>query len=182
MDKNTNDATQKSSFQEIIKNLILSLLLIALIVGSFWLSYHIGKRFLFPAKRIPEPKIEIAIPEPPAPPVPAVETKKEVQKVEEAAKKPVETKVTKVAKTTKAADASMPAGKHYYKVQAGFFTNKSNALSLIKKLTTQGFSTYLNKLSKGWRVQVGAFKTKSQALSLQRSLGTKGFESTIVYE
>jgi cell division protein FtsN len=190
MENNNNDAPQKPGSQETAKNLLLSLLLVALIIGSFWLSYHIGKRFLFTAKRIPEPKIEIAIPEPPEPPAaPAVKPDKEIKQTDEASKKAVKPKAPTVAKTTKTAEApkktaskTTTASKQYYKVQAGFFTNKSNALNLIKKLTTQGFSTYLRKLSNGWRVQVGAFKTKTQALSLQRSLGTKGFNSTIIYE
>ena len=70
----------------------------------------------------------------------------------------------------------------YYKVQAGYFKNKSNAYSLAKKLKQAGFEYYLKKMNNGWRVQVGAYYKRYPAEVLQKNLKAKGFESLLVYE
>ncbi|MEE8638070.1 MAG: SPOR domain-containing protein [Candidatus Margulisiibacteriota bacterium] len=166
---------RKSGFAGLIKNLLLLLLLAGVIVASFWISFHLGKRILVPVKKIPERRIEVAIPEPP-PSIAAMQRLEEVMIEELEKEEPAEVVVAKPKPKPKAGAI------HYYKVQAGVFSEKNNAIGFAKKLRASGFETYIKKVSKGWRVQAGAFFKKAQALHLQNSLNAKGFKSVIVFE
>lgn len=164
---------RKSGFAGLIKNLLLFLLLAGVIVASFWISFHLGKRILVPVKKIPEHKIEVAIPEPP-PSIAAMQSLEEVSPpaVEKPEPKPEpEPELEPKVET-----------KHYYKVQAGVFSQKNNAVEFAKKLRASGFETYIKKVCKGWRVQVGAFSKKARAQHLQNTLKAKGFKSIVIYE
>ena len=85
-------------------------------------------------------------------------------------------------KVRKPSYSAPSSGSHYYKVQAGVFSSKADALSLSSELNANGFETFVRKTSQGWRVQVGAFQKKSQAESLRNSLSAKGFTATVFYE
>ena len=176
---------RKSGFLGFVKNFILFLLLAGIIIASFWVSFLLGKRILVPVKKIPEPRIEIAIPEPP-PSIAALQEFEEVLEKEKAESPQVtvgktEPKRVEEPNTTKETGYSQ-SGTQYYKVQAALYADKGRALELAQRLDASGFATYLKKANAGWRVQVGAFKKKSHALHLQRSLKIKGFESKIIYE
>ncbi len=173
------DIPPPNKFLKFIKGLFLFLLLIALIVGSFWVSFHLGRRILAPVKKKPAQKIEVTIPEPP-PSIAGLQSLEELETLEAAVKKEVpepEPEVEK-PKTT----VYYPEAQKYFKVQAGFFHIKSNALNLAKKIESNGFDTYVKKLSQGWRVQVGAFISKTRALNRMNALKQKGFTAIIVYE
>lgn len=154
-----------------LKNLFVALLLVGIVVGSFWISYLIGKKMLVPVKPLPKRVI-------PTPSITPEEVLKEVTT-------PPPPKI-EVAKEETKAPSPKPAVTeklHYYKVQAGVFKTKTEALSLAKKLDSSGFPTFVRKLENGmWRVQVGAFKTRNRAEILQGQLKTKGYSSTIIYE
>lgn len=168
-----------------IKKLAVFAALVLIVAASFWISFQLGKRILVPVRELPEPRIEVAIPE--APPsikglqetekisLPEVVRKEEKAKVEEKAPLAIKLPVHKVA-------ASRPAGKHYYKVQAGLYVDKGKAEELAEQVEAQGFEIYLKKVSDGWRVQVGAFRSKDEAEALQEALNEKGLKSQIVYE
>jgi len=177
---------KKGGFLGFIKSLLLFVLLIGIIVSSFWVSFLLGKRILVPVKQIPERKFEVAAPV--GQPTPAAlqrleevmleeEQRAAVREVEE-----VETEPVRIMEPAPVAPKPSAGEKHYYKVQAGVFSSKDNALALADRLHASGFATYIKKLENGWRVQVGAFYRKSQAQHLQGSLSAKGFESTIIYE
>jgi cell division septation protein DedD len=168
---------RKSGFAGLIKNFLLLLLLAGIIVASFWVSFHLGKRILVPVKKIPERRIEVAIPEPP-PSIAAMQRLEEVM-IEELEK---EEQASVVVAKPKPKPKPKAGAIHYYKVQAGVFSEKNNAVGFAKKLGASGFETYIKKVSKGWRVQVGAFFKKAQALDLQNTLNAKGFKSIIIYE
>lgn len=167
---------RKSGFLGFIKNFLLFILLIGIIVSSFWVSFLLGKRILVPVKKMPKQRFEVAVPE--SRPSPAALQRLEEVMIDEVKKdaSPVAVAEAEPKKVIK------PGAEHYYKVQAGVYSNMSNAEEFAKKLQTRGFATYIKKVSKGWRVQVGAFYKKAHALHLQNSLSAKGFESTIIYE
>ena len=53
---------KRGGFLGFIKSLLLFVLLIGIIVSSFWVSFLLGKRILVPVKQIPERKFEVAAP------------------------------------------------------------------------------------------------------------------------
>lgn len=48
-----------------IKGLFTFIVLLVIVVASFWVSFQLGKRILVPVKRLPENRIQAVIPEPP---------------------------------------------------------------------------------------------------------------------
>ncbi|MDD5382569.1 MAG: SPOR domain-containing protein, partial [Candidatus Margulisbacteria bacterium] len=154
----------------LVKNLLIFLLLVVVIIASFWVSFQLGKKILVPVKK-PEAKIEVAIPEPP-PSIAGLQKAGLLSKEAEQVAKPT---------AEKRVCAPAAVGK-YYKVQAGFFVVKTNANNMVSKLKSQGFDAFIVKLGRGWRVQAGAFKSKKYALERQRALKAKGFDSALVCE
>ena len=163
-----------------LKNIFVALLLVGIVVGSFWISFLIGKRVLTPVKPLKSEKVipieervmvieeevaeekPIVMPEPKPEPKPAPES----EPAPLVSPKPPEPQVSK-----------------YYKVHVGSFDNSSSANSYGSRLKSSGFPTYVKKLDSGiWTVQTGAFKLRSQAETLVSKLRAKGFESNIVYE
>ena len=167
---NLSDSIKKQSrLAEVARNLLIFLLLAGVIAASFWLSFLLGRRILAPVKKMPQEKIEMAIPEPP-------ESIAGLQAIEE-----VEAVIEKPKPAPQKKSYPRTSGR-YYKVQAGYFNVKSNAYNLAKKLRLSGFETYIKKIGRGWRVQVGAFRGKTRAQNLKSALRAKGFEAAIVYE
>jgi len=159
----------KPSLPGLIKNIFLFIILALIIVGSFYLSFQVGKRIIGSISKEPVKQIEIEIPEPP-------ESLQVLIKKEAEENKVGPTTVKKVYKT-------YSSGSHnYYKVQAGMFQNKGNARSLAQKLQEAGFSTYIKKTSKGYRVQVGAYTAKSLANKQMSAVKNKGFSAIVIYE
>lgn len=163
-----------------LKGLLTFLVLVAVVVASFWVSFRLGKSILMPVKKAPERKIEAAIPEAPA-------SIKALQRLQEAmsaeARKAAKPQLRAVRKPLcRVQKRKAAAGKGYYKVQAGWFADKEKAAELAGKLKDSGFEVYQRKVSGGWRVQAGAYKTKSTAEVLRKKLKDKGFDSSLIYE
>jgi hypothetical protein len=167
-------------FLAFLKHSILLVLLVGVIVSSFWVSFNLGKRLLVPVKKMPERNIEVALPEPLA----AIAVLEEFEEVAVVAEEELLPVVEVVQPKPKPAvkKAAVPSGTKYYKIQAGVFSDKANAYSQAQKLRVSGFDTFIRKVSQGWRVQAGAYFNKKWALNLQRSLKAKGFESVLIYE
>jgi hypothetical protein len=176
-----NEIPQENRFLAALKNLLVLLVLVAVIVGSFWVSFHLGRRLLVPVQKTPQ-QIKVAIPEPP-PSIAHLQKLEDIEgitgEVRHIEVKPVT--VTTVARVRPTVGYTAGSGT-YYKVQAGFFKVKSNAIALAGKLRASGFESFIRKIDSGWRVQAGAFKSKKWAQDLQRSLKAKGFESVLIYE
>ena len=160
-----------------LKNLFIFVLIVGIVVASFWISYMIGKRMFVPIKPLPAREV-------PSPAITPEEVlvEKAVPAKEAIPEKPKVNKVKPVVIPEAKPEVKAGVG-HYYKVEAGVFVDKTDALSLSKKLGTSGFPTYVKKLPDGnWRVQAGALDTKSQAKTLQSELKAKGFDSKIIFE
>ena len=164
-----------------MKSILIFLVLAAVVVGSFWISFQLGRRLLTPVKKIPEQKIEVPIPEPPA----SIKSLQRLQEImsKEAAKKGPKCLPRKVARAKAPSRAkAAAAGGQYFKVQAGWFADKAKAQELGEKVKAGGFDVFIKKVGGGWRVQAGAYRTRSQAEALRRKLAGKGFDSTLIHE
>jgi len=193
-----------------MKNVLVFIVLFLVVIGSFWISFQLGKRLLLPATR-GEEKIKADIPPPPAAlqalqkkgtpeamaaarkpklsldlPVvnrtaEAVKAERPIARVAAAPAIKAPTKKKAAVKTAARSPQVAPNG-HYYKVQAAYFKNVKNAVRLADKIKASGFETYVKKVSGGFRVQTGAFRTRAEAGALVVRLKEKGFSSVIVYE
>ncbi len=170
---------RENRFLSWMKGLLTFLILVIVVVVSFWISFQLGKNILMPAKRISEKKIEAPIPEPPE----SIRALQKLQAVMSAeAKKKMKAPAKKAVRRKICPVRLKPAGRHYYKVQAGWFADKAKADELAGKLKESGFEVFLKKVGGGWRVQAGAYNTRSTAEALRRKLKEKGFDSSLIYE
>lgn len=163
-----------------VKNLFIFLALLAIVIGSFWLSFQLGKKILVPVRK---PRIEVPITEPP-PSLKALE-KLQLAITKEAEEKVQKEKVSLPPKKEikkKTGIRGVCLREKYYKVQAGWFKSKDRAIGLAEKLKSKGFEVFVKKVCGGWRVQVGAFKSKVKAEDLQKKLKREGFNTVIVFE
>lgn len=166
-------------FGEFIKNVFVFLILIGIVVGSFWVSFLIGKRVLVPVKQL-ETREEPAILEERAPieeeDLSALATFEQIKTTSE---RPAEVPAKKVEPKPEV----QPEKIRYYKVHAGLFTTRLEADNLVRDLSARSVSSFIRKISdSAWRVQVGAYRTKSQAQAQVTELKNKGISSTIIYE
>lgn len=67
-----------------------------------------------------------------------------------------------------------------YRVQIGAFTNKANAESFKKKVSSAGFDTYMVKIANTYKIQVGAFSKKTNADTLLKKLKASGFSDAFI--
>ena len=172
---------RRGGFGEFLKNVFVGLILIGIVVGSFWVSFLIGKRVLVPVKNLETRETPNLVEEK----IPVEEEDLSVLATPEKTAKPAEkatpvpSKRIETVKTTVASPEKMM----YYKVQAGLFTTKADADALVGSLKEKGVKAFVRKVSGSeYRVQVGAYRTRSSAQVLVNDLQSKGVEATIIYE
>lgn len=164
-----------------IKSALTVVVLVLVVVASFWISFQLGKRILLPVKKVPEGRIEAVIPEPP-PSIKALQKLRAAVSLEAGTKEVRAVAGKDKVKVKAKGETRKRYGKQYYKVQAGLYANKNSARKLSQKIEDSGFSTYIKKVRSGWRVQAGAFRSRGEAAGLQKSLRAKGFKSQIIHE
>jgi len=195
---------RKSEGGDFIKNVFIGFLLVAIVVGSFWVSFLIGKKVLVPPVKnlqtyeIPTPKpismseIEKATPVEEEPAVKEREIKavavkaglpKPVasKKVSNAKKLGAAAKAVKAKKAIKAPVARTKGAKHN-KVIAGTYKTAAEANVLVAALKQKGFQSYVKNVSGLYRVQAGAFDSNAKASPLVVKLKNKGFTPTVIVE
>lgn len=191
---------KKSEGGDFMKNFFIGLLLIGIVVGSFWISFLIGKKVLVPPVKnlptleIPAPKaispldLEKATPVKEEPLIHEREIKPVAAKTAIAVKKaPAKTAITApaiksqtAAVTKKTAAAKKPI--KYYKVIVGTFKTAAEAQELANSLKEKGFASFIKSISGIFRVQAGAFDTKEKAVPLVVRLKAEGFSPAIIME
>ncbi len=195
---------RKSEGGDFIKNVFIGLLLVGIVVGSFWVSFLIGKKVLVPPVKnlqpfeMPAPKAISMSDIEKATPVqgePAIQ-EKEVKEVEVKATlpKPVAAKKVTAAKKIGAAVKSSKVksaiktpvaktkGAKHCKVIVGTYKTPAEANVLVAALKQKGFQSYVKALSGLYRVQSGAFDSKAKAGPLVVKLKNKGFTPTVIVE
>lgn len=170
-------------FGEFLRNVFVGLLLIGIVVGSFWVSFLIGKRVLVPVKPLVSrqlPPIEEAKPISEED-LSMYATVEEKAQAEEFAKR-IEPK-TDVKTAPPEAMKYEPVHEKYYKVEVGLFTTKAEADALVSSLKAKGINCFIKKLSSSaFRVQAGAYATRDRVQQQVNELKQKGVNSEIVYE
>jgi hypothetical protein len=197
---------RKSEGGDFLKNIFIGLLLVGIVVGSFWISFLIGKKVLVPPVRnlptydipVPTPKAVSRSDMEKAAPVkeePAF-SEKEIKETEVKAGLPKPVTASKAAAAKKLAGAKKPAvkkpaakksaaktkGGNHYKVIVGANKTAAEADALIKSLKAKGFRSYAKMISGLFRIQAGAFESKAKANPLVVELKKKGFTPTVVVE
>jgi hypothetical protein len=203
---------RRSDGGDFIKNFFVGILLVVIVVGSFWASFLIGKKVLvppiknFPSLETPAPKALSNLDMEKASPLseePAVNEKeiKEVQ-VKAAIPKPVPLKKVLAAKRVRSAEsgkiaagktvAKVPAavkapvartkGGKFYKVIVGTFKTVDEAHTFVRSLKEKGFIAYVKALSGLYRVQTGAFDSREKANPLVAKLESKGIIPSVIFE
>ncbi|MDI6731948.1 MAG: SPOR domain-containing protein [Candidatus Margulisbacteria bacterium] len=152
-----------------LRGLLVFVLLIGVIVGSFWISFELGKRVLGSAGNPPAKIIPVKIPEVPP----------EIAGLQESVS--TATTLKKVAAAAHEKQVK-PTRNQYYKVQAGVFKDKAGAEDLASMLKEEGIDHFIRKTAAGWRVQVGAYKTRAQAEARRTALKQKGYNPSIIIE
>jgi cell division septation protein DedD len=182
-----------------LKGAGVALLIVCLVIGSFWLSFLIGKRILSPMRQAPkaEPqnietyKIPQSLPVYDAPkakepkkigPLPVKPVKKVVITKDPFFKKKKEAVKKKAEKAKKEAVKAVSDG--LYKVRAAVAESKEKAVKLMKDLKDKGFDEVFAHDAGGgnYTVQAGAFKSRANAEKLLKELKEKGFDGKIITE
>ncbi|MDD4179920.1 MAG: SPOR domain-containing protein [Candidatus Margulisbacteria bacterium] len=163
----------------------LFIILIAIVIASFRISFYLGKKVLFQAKK-PELK-PISAPIPEAPPSIKAMQKLQEEMAKETAKLPRAEKKVPV-KPAPAPKTAAPRAVRtarlgtYYKVQVGRIADKITANQLGEEVLGDGFDVYIKKVSGGYRVQAGAFRKKTEADALAARLTAKGYQPRVIFE
>jgi len=179
---------KKSEGGDFIKNIFIGLLLVGIVVGSFWISFLIGKKVLVPPVKnlptfeIPVPKaiskaeIEKATPVKEEP----IIQEREIKAVEVKAKlpKPISVKKVQKAKKTVAAKSATKTAK---KVAARAVTKTAAKVAASKPAVKPAETMPVVETTsvKYYKIIVGSYKTADEANALVSSLKEKGFQSYV---
>jgi len=191
----------KQSKKAKLSTFSIYLILILVVIASFWLSFSIGKKLLNPPKRmaemnlIQEPKIYENMPffastgevlsEKYTPEVISEDVVAEKPYLQEEPEN-IEPKVEEKPKQKK--EPKQPSvepshfAKKFYKIISGTFPSRSDAEALASNIKTAGFECFIKASGANWIVQSGAYVKKDGADTLSDTLKEKGFESKIVFE
>lgn len=66
-----------------------------------------------------------------------------------------------------------------YRVQVGAYSSKTNADSMLKKVSNAGYDTYMTMVNGLYKVQVGAYYVESNAYRICSELKKKGFDAFV---
>ena len=150
-----------------LRNILLIIVLIGIVIASFWVSFLIGQRMLTPTKKLPT---KYLVPEE-APAIPPSIT----LEVETVSKKPAT--VSKKARAEKPAVKAEMGGP--WVIQVGAFSRSANAATLVKQLKAKGFIARYVKIGALFRVYAGGFPTAAEAKQYQSRLLSAGFEGIL---
>src|SRR3989344_7184857 len=124
---------QENKIWSRIKSVLLFLVLIGIVIASFRVSFYLGKKILFPARK-PAERIEAVIPEPP----PSIKALQKLQAAMSAEARKKELKAAEAPlkkKVYRPGQSRVYGRKHYYKVQAGVFEDEAAAEELGEKIS-----------------------------------------------
>lgn len=148
-----------------LKNILLIIVLIGIVIASFWVSFLIGQKLLTPTKKLPT---KYLIPEEPPLIPPSI-----TLEVETAGKKQVISR----PRTEEKVKEKVRGGP--WVVQVGAFSKLANAAALVKQLKAKGFTARRVKVGLWWRVYAGGFATAAEAKIYKSRLLSAGFEGIL---
>ncbi|MFA4905311.1 MAG: SPOR domain-containing protein [Candidatus Margulisiibacteriota bacterium] len=155
-----------------LRNILLIILLIGIVMASFWVSFLIGQKMLTPTKKLPT---KYLIPEeaPAIPPSITLEVETVGKKI-----KPAIAKKKPRAEVEERVKVEVGVGGPWV-VQVGAFKRSINADALVKQLKAKGFTARKTMAGGLWRVNAGGFNTAAEAKSYQSRLLSAGFEGIV---
>lgn len=175
---------------KVFKNLFLIIILVGVIILSFWISFNLGKNMLMPVtKKIPTADLltmEADVMEK----IGKITFEVESLTMEGVQKEASEKTVKKQAPAYMMPKIAEPKRRHAtaaqkakavvcaYKVQCGIFASSKNSDALSLKLKKKGFDPIVEKYGKYHRVYVCA-SGASDAKNIAKRLRAKGFEAVV---
>ncbi|OGC05118.1 hypothetical protein A2276_04155 [candidate division WOR-1 bacterium RIFOXYA12_FULL_43_27] len=147
---------------EWLRKILMVIVLIAVIAGSFWISFMVGKQLLMPTKKLPSNLIPPQLKTEATASDISIEVETDILATPEVSKivpAPVKTPVkAKVVKPT-------------VLLQVGVFSNHQNATKQAAELKAKGFSASVTKYGKYYRV--------TAANTTVSALKAAGFEAVV---
>jgi cell division protein FtsN len=166
-----------------LKNFFLVILLIVVVVLSFWVSFMVGKKMLVPARSLPVRPIMPAETIPALPPEVTLEAKIVSLEVVRVEKKPevqeVKKETTVAKKTAKKKKKKNFALSAPFTVQLGVFKVRENADTLSTELAKKGFSVEIYDQGSLIRVYSGKFKNTDEAAEHLKEIQEAGYEGIV---
>ena len=156
-----------------LKNIFLIILLIAVVIASFWISFMMGKQILVPVKKLPGTELisgEATLP----PPLIPSKLKFEIQGDKKA---PVRTTRTVSLRPAARRARSVAPGGDYF-VQVGVFAVKDNADKVISVLTEKGIAAR-RIAGKYHVVLVGSDLSLKSARRLEEKIKSLGLDAVV---
>jgi len=156
-----------------LKNIFLIILLIAVVIASFYISFMMGKQILVPVKKLPGTELitgEATLP----PPLTPAKLKFEIQGDKKAPKKTTHTISLRPA--ARKAKTSAPGGDYF--VQVGVFAIKDNADKVVSVLTEKGIAAR-QMVGKYHVVIAGSDLSLSSARRLEEKIKSLGLEAVV---
>ena len=165
-------------------------ILVVVIVLSFWISFLIGKKMLIPVKKIPTQYLLTEEARPLIPPEITLEVEGlTFEAVPQHEKKSVEKKTIlrpitfkKTVEKKKIAEkkyAAVKVATGAYTVQLGAFSQYKNAQAVSKKLTEIGYAADIKSSGRLYRVCSGSFDDLAEARSYLNKITAAGFEGIV---
>jgi len=177
----------------IIKNLIIFLVLITVIAGSFWISFLLGKNILTPVKKTPTSdifgsseadvldqigKITFEVEALTSEIGPASHETHEADDVKADYMKPKIVSKRAAIKQETNIEESVPENPSQYEIQNGLFSIKNNATTLVQTINDLGYSSKMEKTNKYYRVYT-LVSSLQEAKKVAQHLQSKGLEAQI---
>jgi hypothetical protein len=206
-DKDISGEIRRREGGDFIRNFFVGILLIGIVVGSFWASFLIGKKVLVPPvknlptyeapipKAVSKTELESATPvkEEEVAPLP----EKEIREIDAKQGLPKPVTLLKPDEVQRPVAVAKPVtlprslptvaektstGK-FYKVIVGSYKSIADAKTIISALKKKGIQTFSRKTSAGlYRVQAGAFDTREKAAPMLAKLKAGGFSPVVILE
>lgn len=170
-------AKRGGGFGDFLKSVFVFFLLVGIVVGSFYVSFLIGKRVLVPVKSLSQRELA---------PIEDTTVVEEEDLSKFATGEVIKEELIEPAKMLPSktiTQAAPPEAIKYYKVEAGLYATKAEAEAKVAALNLKGVTSFVRKVpNSAYRVQVGAYRTKDRAQLAVDDLKKKDVLSTIIFE
>ncbi|GBR76472.1 protein SPOR superfamily [Candidatus Termititenax persephonae] len=184
-----------------LKNTLFVIICFLVVIGSFWLSYLVGARFLLPGRNVSSSfsvtrgvnklkrlmssqdivKNETAFGSYTRPPIQQPVVPPEVRYTPAAP--PLQSSppppAPKLAPPARPKAVPAAQGGTMYRVVVGNFDTKQEAQDVLENIKADGFPVYMYNADGKYRLQIGAFKSKALATALLNKAAEYGYNAFI---
>ncbi|OGC12305.1 hypothetical protein A3K48_07630 [candidate division WOR-1 bacterium RIFOXYA12_FULL_52_29] len=168
---------KQNRFSGWLKSFFVFVVLIAVIAGSFLISFQLGKKVLFSVKKPDREKKAMLLESPPS-----YEALVKLEKALRSGSKKKPAIAKKTVKRSRRVYSRSARSGTYYKVQIGPYSSLATAKYHLGLVKNRGFAAFLKKYGSKWKIQAGAYKSLKTARVQQSKLLRKEFKSKIIIE